>query len=141
MIKITITPKVNETTDKTWWFAEWPDGGDVTPSKICRLLEIVYQDVGYTGTVGLSIKLVGFNPRKQIANPAALIETEPHYEVMFLDEGLEYRPKKYVEDLSEYLQRQYVIVGVVFHSERFAELFKAKIEALCTFKLLQQDYS
>jgi hypothetical protein len=66
MIKIEITPRLNETTDKTWWFAEWPDSGDVTPSKMCRLLEIVYSDVGYTGTVGMSIKLVGFDPRKYV---------------------------------------------------------------------------
>ena len=139
MIKITITPKVNETTNKTWWFAEWPDGGDVDPSKMCRLLEIVYQDVKYVGTVGMSVKLVGFNPRRQIANPTALIETEPHYEVMWLD--LEYRHPEYINDLSEYMQRQYHIVGVVFNSREFAELFKAKIEALWTFRALQKEYS
>lgn len=138
MIKITITPKVNETTNKTWWFAEWPDGGDVDPSKMFRLLEIVYRDVKYVGTVGMSIKLVGFDPRKQIG---PYIETEPHYEVLWLDEDLEHRHTKYVEDLSDYLQRQYNIVGVVFHSERFAELFKLKIEALWTFRALQEDYS
>lgn len=136
MIKIEITPKVNESSNKTWWFAEWPDGGDVDPSKMFRLLEIVYQDIKYVGTVGMSVKLVGFNPRRQIG---PYIETEPHYEVMWLD--LEYRHHGYINDLSEYMQRQYHIVGVVFHSREFAELFKLKIEALWTFRALQKDYS
>lgn len=139
MIDITISPRVNETTNKTWWFAEWPDAGEVTPSKMCRLLEIVYSDVGYQGTVGLSIKLVGFNPRKQ-THLTGLIETEPYYEVMFLDEDLAYRLPQYINDLSEYLQRQYVIVGVVLNSQESAELFKFKIEALWTFKALQSEF-
>jgi hypothetical protein len=138
MIKLTITPQVNETSNKTWWFVEWPIGGDVDPSKMCRLLEIVYRDVKYVGTVGLSIKLVGFTPRKQIG---AIIETKPQYEVMFLDEDLAYRHPEHINGLSEYLQKQYVIVGVVFNSEVFAQLFKDKIEALWTFKALQRDYS
>lgn len=141
MIKITITPKVNESSNKTWWFVEWPSGGEVDPSKMFRLLEIVYSDVGYQGTIGLSIKLVGFDPRRQIANPTALIETEPYYEVMFLDDDLAYRHPEHINGLSEYLQQQYVIVGVVFNSQESAELFKFKIEARWTFQALQKEYS
>lgn len=138
MIKLTITPRVNETSNKYWWFVEWPNGGEVDPSKMFRLLEIVYSDVGYQGTVGLSIKLVGFEPRKQIG---AIIQTEPHYEVMFLDDDLAYRHPEYINGLSEHLQSQYVIVGVVFNSQESAELFKFKIEARWTFQALQKEYS
>lgn len=138
MIDITISPRVNETTNKTWWFVEWPSGGEVDPSKMFRLLEIVYSDVGYQGTVGLSIKLVGFNPRRQIGPN---IKTEPYYEVMFLDDDLAYRHPEHINGLSEYLQQQYVIVGVVFNSQESAELFKFKIEARWTFRALQKEYS
>lgn len=138
MIKITITPKVNETTNKTWWFAEWPKAGKVDPNRLFRLLEIVYQDMKYVGAVGLCVSLVGFDPYGQ---PGPFIRTDPTYEVLWIDEGLEFRNPEYVKRLSEQLQAQYEIVGVVFHSQQFAELFKLKIEALWTFRALQKDYS
>lgn len=138
MIELVITAKTNQVTDKTRWFVEWPKAGTVNPNRLYRLLEVVYQDMKYVGAVGLCVSLVGFDPYGQ---PGPFIRTEPTYEVLWIDEGLEFRNPEYVNRLSEQLQSQYEIVGVVFHSQQFAELFKAKIEALWTFKALQKDYS
>lgn len=138
MIELVITAKTNQVTDKTRWFVEWPKAGTVNPNRLCRLLEIVYQDMKYVGAVGLCVSLVGLDPYGQ---PGPFIRTEPTHEVLWMDEGLEFRNLEYVRRLSEHLQSQYEIVGVVFHSQPFAELFKLKIEALWTFKALQKDYS
>ncbi len=122
----------------TWWFVEWPEGGEVSPAKEVKLLELVYEEMKYKGTVGFCVQypVERFERSETLYN----LEKQANYHVMFVDEFYYYAGRP--EDESMYYQRQNYehIVGMAFKDRESAELFKHKIEARWTFKALQADY-
>jgi hypothetical protein len=127
MIELTITPRTNLDSKNTWWFVEWPKSGAVSPNREVRLLDIVYDEMKYVGSVGFCVQYT--------TNDTAKTD---EYHVMFVDHYYYYSTK----DSTYYQRKNYEhIVGMVFKDRKSAELFKDKIEALWTFKALQRDYS
>ena len=129
MIELTITPKINQHTNKTWWFVEWDKAHGVAPGKEVNLLKIIYDEMSYTGTVGFCIEY----PKD--------IKDHFDYHVMFVDD-IYYQGMLREED-TVYIQRKNYehIVGMVFKDRESAELFKYKIEVRWTFRALQKDYT
>lgn len=136
MIELTITPRYWITrTQKTWWFVEWPEGGKVSPAKEMSLLDIVYDEMKYSGTVGFCVQYPVDENNYQ-SNAGYRLAKEANYHVMFVDEI------HYLSQPNDYVQRRDYehIVGMVFKDKESAELFKYRIEVRWTFKALQADY-
>ena len=137
MIELTITPKRNDATRKTWWFVEWPEGGKVSPAKEMNLMDIVYSEMQYTGTVGFCVQYPDNHVNDYVRKA---LTKQGNYHVMFVDEI--YYQTRHGSGV-EYLQRKHYehIVGMAFKDKESAELFKYRIEVRFTYKALQADYS
>lgn len=138
MIELTITPRFNYYSRRTWWFVEWPEGGKVSPAKEMSLLDIVYDEMAYTGTVGFCVQYF-VDPLDHNTKSEYDLAVKENHNVMFVDDIYYHSCQG---DSAEWIQRKHYehIVGMAFRDKESAELFKYRIEVRYTFKALQASY-